>query len=1029
MSFGASVKRRATAAAVLLLGLPVVSQAVLDGPVQASVPSPTIEVESGGQPIGTVSAGDVVSVKSTQASPAGTDGQRFESVWAPGTGTIDLSSIDAPEGFDLEYRTGTATWSATVPNPTTSITGIRAIGGVTASAYNGGVQTWQTASPGALVSGAAAFQGSSGGDGWDVFFNDDASKVFNIWHHNGSAINLDCHLAVDGSSCYSGLNGAGGTVFQASGYLTGGKSSAGRWNNKLYSFTVQTSNGDVGFYCIDVTGSANPTPCSTPFIQLGTGGSTDWRYISEVVQVGSKIYAFDLNNDVLMCLDAATGVGCPSQPYNLGVTGYQYGSLFLAKSASKVFVASTDGKLACWDPSTNNQCWAPITMASTGSPLGPDGSGGVCYLDLGNRGGGDCVDSSGTQYALPSGLNTALTTYPINGLHASFGSVTTIGTKLYWGGGSGSLNGTSYKLGLCFDFADPTTAICSGFTPSPTLSHVLYATVADPVNSNCVWGNGDNGKITSFNATTGSGGCTLPIPEVSFPHNEIAPEMACGVNGGASVWREFTLSVPAAVSVSGLTLRVFDSSGATISGWNAIDLGLYGSDARLSWNAGTRVMTVDLASLSPVSTGASPEFRVVTADGTTESDALLLDASLTYDSPPPQLCFNLTVAQNCPALSGVAPAATVPAEPLALVSTSTVTASGVATVASASNPGTVADISGCLGTVVGVALDESGDPVAGVPVSFKTGSTTHATVNTNAAGHAVFTNVYPFLVSTSALEFKSSSSFRPVSQSAVVDLLALTAGNTVTGSAVTYMATPNVPPPPPTTAPVVATPPSSVPPSTSVPPSSTVPSPSTTVVPVPVVDETGEEVLPDLEPGESVVYDDGVAEVVEVLVEESTDLVLRGQDFELRLKGDCSVRLCEVVEENAREVLELDVDGAANVSGYGFKPGTQVHIWLFSEPKYLGWLWVLEDGTFEGSVDLLDVEWGEHTLQVNGISFDDQERTANLGVRINGGPVPEAAPVQLPATGSSPAAVWWGLVMLGLGLAVASRRRPARTTH
>jgi LPXTG-motif cell wall-anchored protein len=445
----------------------------------------------------------------------------------------------------------------------------------------------------------------------------------------------------------------------------------------------------------------------------------------------------------------------------------------------------------------------------------------------------------------------------------------------------------------------------------------------------------------------------------------------------------------------------------------------------MSYNATTSVLTLNLSSLSTASTGASPEFRVVTPDGTSDATALLLTAEVTYESAPPELCFELVVAQNCPAAVGVAPAAAVPAEPVALVSQTVVTVSGVATPGQATVPGTVGDLAGCLGTVVGVAVDGDGDPVAGVPVSFTTGSTTHATVNTDANGHAVFTNVYPFLVSTSALEFKSSSAFRPVSASAVVDLLALTAGNTVTGSAMTYEFAPAIPPPPPTTTTVPAsTVPASSTPSTSVPPT-TVPSPSTTVVPVRVVDEVGEEILPELAPGESQVFDNGVATVVETIVEESTDLVLRGQDFELRLKGDCSVRLCEVVEENAREVLELDVDGAANVSGYGFKPGTQVHIWLFSEPTYLGWLLVLEDGTFEGSVDLLDVEWGEHTLQVNGISFDDKERTANLGVRINGGDAPGVAPVQLPATGTStaPWTMALSVMLLALGAVATGRRR------
>jgi len=179
-----------------------------------------------------------------------------------------------------------------------------------------------------------------------------------------------------------------------------------------------------------------------------------------------------------------------------------------------------------------------------------------------------------------------------------------------------------------------------------------------------------------------------------------------------------------------------------------------------------------------------------------------------------------------------------------------------------------------------------------------------------------------------------------------------------------------------------------------------------------------------LVPGESQVLDNGVPVDVEIDVENSTDLVMSGEDWELRLKGDCEVRLCTVTEQNAREVLELEVDGAANVNGFGFKPGTLVHIWLFSDPIYLGSLLVAEDGTFTGSVDLLDVEFGEHTLQVNGISYDDKERTANLGVVIR--PVTEVLPVaELPATGSDGTGpvTLVALLLAVLGTALVARRR------
>jgi LPXTG-motif cell wall-anchored protein len=97
-----------------------------------------------------------------------------------------------------------------------------------------------------------------------------------------------------------------------------------------------------------------------------------------------------------------------------------------------------------------------------------------------------------------------------------------------------------------------------------------------------------------------------------------------------------------------------------------------------------------------------------------------------------------------------------------------------------------------------------------------------------------------------------------------------------------------------------------------------------------------------------------------------------------------------------------------------------VFVWLFSEPRFLGELTVNADGTFTGTVPLGDIAPGEHTLQVNGTSFDGKPRTANLGVLVN----PVVAPV-LPATGSDPAGMWvLAASLLALGLILTARRRP-----
>jgi hypothetical protein len=157
-------------------------------------------------------------------------------------------------------------------------------------------------------------------------------------------------------------------------------------------------------------------------------------------------------------------------------------------------------------------------------------------------------------------------------------------------------------------------------------------------------------------------------------------------------------------------------------------------------------------------------------------------------------------------------------------------------------------------------------------------------------------------------------------------------------------------------------------------------------------------------------------------VDAATDLVLKGQDFELRLAGDCSQGCQITTNADGRQVLELEERGLAKVAGEGFKPGTPVYVWLFSEPTFLGELTVNADGSFTGNVALGDVAAGEHTLQVNGTSFDGLPRTANLGVVVT--PVPTT----LPAAGSDPLGVWvLALALFGLGLILTARRKPHPT--
>lgn len=210
---------------------------------------------------------------------------------------------------------------------------------------------------------------------------------------------------------------------------------------------------------------------------------------------------------------------------------------------------------------------------------------------------------------------------------------------------------------------------------------------------------------------------------------------------------------------------------------------------------------------------------------------------------------------------------------------------------------------------------------------------------------------------------------------------------------------------------VVAPPPSS---------SSTTRPPSTSV-PTPVPDNAGS--LPRPAPGTGAAIENGRVVPVVVIVENRSDLVMRSDDFELRLSGECE-RSCDIVTTpSGRQVITLEERGLANVSGNGFAPGTEVDVWIFSEPRYLGRLTVGPNGSFTGRLPLGDVPFGEHTLQVNGTSADGVARSANLGVIV------EQVPITLPVTGRGADTSTWALLAVAAGLIVlVSRRRLTPTT-
>jgi hypothetical protein len=173
--------------------------------------------------------------------------------------------------------------------------------------------------------------------------------------------------------------------------------------------------------------------------------------------------------------------------------------------------------------------------------------------------------------------------------------------------------------------------------------------------------------------------------------------------------------------------------------------------------------------------------------------------------------------------------------------------------------------------------------------------------------------------------------------------------------------------------------------------------------------------LPELAPGAADATEDG--QPIELVHNADGEAVeVSGDGFSMRLTG-----------EGSRAGDAGPVFTAANrvdASGHGFRPGTSVHVWVFSDPLYLGALTVAADGTFAGSFQLpADLVAGSHTIQASGMPLDGGVRVVNLGIEVaapapvSDAPSEEPTPVGLPRTGGTTTGLRMGMLALVLGAA------------
>lgn len=704
-------RRRVAAAVSGLAGTAMVLSglAVAAAPATATPPSlsgPTTSVSKGGSPAAVVAVEDTLDVAAeSPVTTVGTVGHTVSQTW-DNKGAVLSGSVTAPQGWTVEYRSG-GSWSSSAPGDLTSVTGVRAS---TESFVSGGVdgsdhQITTSDAGGSLKAGSTSFSGSGGGDGWNVFFA--GNKVLNVFHHNGSAYNLDCHKRADGSSC------TGGSVYRVNGYVTSGASGGSVVGTKVYSIVGSATS--AGAICTDVS--------TTPFTNCGytplkSGGFSSYQTIGGQAMSNGRVYA-GLSTGDLVCFDTATEAACAGQPFALGGS-YSPTSTVPAYAMAvegKVFI--TANQVWCFDGATGAACagsWPAGDNGWQAASVIPqravDGTlTGVCTI----RPAGDCFDLAGAAASFPTGLSTLLGTSPASSMGSWSDFVAYTATKQYW---------ISDGPTVCYDWT--TDAACAGYSGADTGGD-RYAVVVDPTDDNCLWTNGDSGVIRPVNGLTGALGCPAPAdPVVVLPYSVVAPRLACADTPRVYSWESLQIDPPAAIDRSTMRVTVLDANGDAIPAYS--DLTVPGDGV------------IDLSGLSVATSGQKPslEMKAIGADPT---DAVDVRAKIVYTAPAPQLCFPVEVVKDCPTLAaGQQAGDTVPVTDVAFAGASTTNASGTDTTGTSTTSVSRAAMAGCLGALSGtVAVSPSSGaiPQEGVTVQVTDGAATptvHATATTDEDG-------------------------------------------------------------------------------------------------------------------------------------------------------------------------------------------------------------------------------------------------------------------------------------------------------
>lgn len=562
------------------------------------------------------------------------------------------NDIIAPEGWTLSYSTDGTNFVSTPTNWAQVVkvkaTGTLNSGGATANGeqlYASGKEV-----PGTTTTPNGASR--SGGDGWDVEF-DSRGYIYNWYHHGALNSGLDCRDRFTGALCA----GSWPMPLSSSGFYSPFQSTLffDEVNQHIWLPAADRSTG-TGFLCVDVATVSSPVLCggskATAWKMVNARANAQETSIEQIHASQGKIYSWDVISGKMICYDylANNGMGanCSNMPA-ITVTPGAANALLQNPTSSMTYIREAFGNIygqlnlnvSCFNATTMEKCvgWSNYTQTLT------SGSGHAMYLQPNAAGeivgvctatNSKCFKADGTTFSTTPAVQAAINNSTMGRWQ---GSLLTVGSKLLF---NNIWDKPSYVF--CYDFA--TNAACanwaaSSFNGVTGMGQIsgsrIYAMDLDPLSSDCVWTNSDNGTPTigQITISTGAKGCSIKLANSTFKQDDINPRITCDANSGLG-YNRFTLSsLTKGVDYASASLTITKSNGQVLTSggitWQDI---LFNSENY-----------VDLSSIDPEDLGQGASFKVNYVEKTTTASAV---GTLLMKSNSAQLCLTLTTNLVCP---------------------------------------------------------------------------------------------------------------------------------------------------------------------------------------------------------------------------------------------------------------------------------------------------------------------------------------------------------------------------------------------